>query len=64
MASDESVRKDIISQINRNEGFSVFWACDNAHRAKMLDRLATDGEIVYHEEAPFPWIPAKLNLKD
>lgn len=54
MASSESVRKDIISQINRNEGFSVFWACDNGHRAKMLERMATDGEIVYHEEAPFP----------
>lgn len=51
--------QEIFAQLRTFGGFTVFWATENALRARTLDRLQDEGKITT-EPAQFPWTKARV----
>lgn len=46
---------EVAEQVEREGGFSVFWATENRVRAHAICRLEDAGRLVRQGESPFPW---------
>lgn len=54
-------RKEIIDQIQRYHGFSIFWVTENHLRAVVAEEMERSGEIVTDNKTHgYPWLGAKI----
>lgn len=54
-------REEILAQIERHGGFSIFWVAENRLRAAVAQDMQERGEIETDNETHgFPWIGAKI----
>ena len=52
--------REVLEQVKRFGGFSVFWGTENRNRAHAIDRLVEQGDIVADGKHIFPWCGYKV----
>jgi hypothetical protein len=59
----KSLRGQVIRQVKKNGGFSVFWATERLDRARVITQLESDG-IIQRKKGrgfgEFPWCGYKV----
>jgi len=53
-------RSEIVEQVKRAGGFSIFWITENQLRAHVGQRMMDDGSLKEVKKCSFPWYELKV----
>lgn len=53
-------RAEIVSQVKKSGGFSVFWITENRLRAIVGTEMLKRGELIEHRKSNYPWHALKF----
>lgn len=51
---------EVLAQVRKFGGFTVFWATENLKRAHAIERLTEAGHIRRKRGGSYPWCPYKV----
>jgi len=65
LRTKEGRRNEILAQIEKYGGFSIFWVTGNHLRACVAEHMDRNGEIVTDNKTHgFPWVGAKISKQN